>query len=366
MTDYRRVKRVLDCVAAALGLCLLAMPIAVIALLVLVFHGAPVIFTQERVTEGGKVFLLRKFRSMRVFAPERGWTNDDSRLTGFGRVLRAASLDELPELWNVLVGDMSIIGPRPLTTDYLQLYTPHQTRRHEVRGGLSGLAQVSGRNALSWDDKFDLDVDYVDSLSLLTDLRILMLTVQAVLSRHGVEVDEETTTETFGGSLRSTSVVFDPVSRAREISVWQARTLNGGDIGTCEMVRVDDLHQLIRFEPVAEPIAEPIAGPVAGTVDEPVAGTVGGGHSMGLRSAEVLRLLINRARGANADFALCRLPSVGELGAIYAEAGFREVPADSGASVTAAVSERPGLGLAEDGYLCCDLYPTSAEAGVAS
>ncbi|GAA1861706.1 sugar transferase [Brevibacterium marinum] len=358
MADYRRVKRVLDCVAAALGLCLLAVPIAVIALLVLVFHGAPVIFTQERVTEGGKVFLLRKFRSMRVFAPGRGWTNDDSRLTGFGRVLRGSSLDELPELWNVLVGDMSIIGPRPLTTDYLQLYTPQQARRHEVRGGLSGLAQVSGRNALSWDDKFDLDVDYVDSLSLLTDLRILVLTARAVLSRHGVEVDEGTTTETFGGSLRSTSVVFDTVSRSREISVWQARTLDGDDIGACEMVRVDDLHQLIRFKPVA--------GTVGGPAAEPVAGTVGSGHSSDRRSVEVLRLLVNRARGANADFALCRLPSVGDLGAIYAEAGFREVPTDDEPSVTAAVSKRPGLKLAEDGYLCCDLYPTSAEARGAS
>lgn len=173
-----------------------------------------------------------------------------------------------------------------------------------------------------------------------------MLTARAVLSRHGVEVDEGTTTETFGGSLRLTSVVFDPVSRSREISVWQARTLDGDDIGACEMVRVDDLHQLIRFRPVA--------------------GTVGSGHSSDRRSAEVLRLLVNRARGANADFALCRLPSVGDLGAIYAEAGFREVPTDDEPSVTAAVSKRPGLKLAEDGFLCCDLYPTSAEARGAS
>ncbi|MDN5773009.1 MAG: sugar transferase [Brevibacterium aurantiacum] len=340
MVRYRHVKRSLDCFAAAIGLVLCSGLIALIALLVLLFHGSPVLFSQERVTKDGRVFQLRKFRTMRPFDPSRGWTTNETRLTGFGRRLRTTSLDELPELWNVLIGDMSIIGPRPLTTDYLRLYTPHQARRHEVRGGLSGLAQVSGRNALSWDDRFDLDVDYVDSLSMMTDLRICLQTICTVVSGRGVEVDEDTTTISFGGSLRSDFVEFEPISRTRDINEWSVRTLDGAPIGRCVMVRIDDVHRIVRIEPVGE-----------------------GGEALAehpILCAEVLRLLINRARGANADIALCPASSVGSSTAIYTEAGFHPVPPMFEAPVMAALSRYPYQQFADEEFLYCDLYPDEA------
>ncbi|SDS57941.1 Sugar transferase involved in LPS biosynthesis (colanic, teichoic acid) [Brevibacterium sandarakinum] len=340
MVDYQRVKRLFDCIAAAFGLLLCSGLIAVTALLVLIFHGLPVLFAQERVTKDGRVFHLRKFRSMRPFDPSRGWTSDETRLTGFGRLLRATSLDELPELWNVLVGDMSIIGPRPLTTDYLQLYTPQQARRHEVRGGLSGLAQVSGRNALSWDEKFDLDVEYVDSLSLMTDLRVSLRTVGTVLGRQGVEVDEVATTDSFGGSLRSELVIFEPVSRTRELTEWAVRTVGGAPIGRCAMLRIDEVHRIVRIDPTQEGRGTLTGQPVV--------------------YAEVLRLLINRARGANADLALCPIPSVGSAAAAYAAAGFRTVPPELEASISAALTRHTQQQPEDEGFLYCDLYPDEA------
>jgi lipopolysaccharide/colanic/teichoic acid biosynthesis glycosyltransferase len=195
------VKRLLDVVIAAAGILVLAPLMAGVALLVRSRIGSPVLFAQERPGLGGRPFRICKFRSMRE---ERDATGaplpDERRLTAFGRFLRSASLDELPELFNVLRGDMSLVGPRPLLMEYLPLYTPEQARRHEVRPGLTGWAQVNGRNAISWEQKFALDVWYVDNRSLLLDLRILALTVAKVLSRQGISQEGCATMERFTGS----------------------------------------------------------------------------------------------------------------------------------------------------------------------
>ena len=162
--------------------------VAVVAVLVRLNLGAPVLFVQERAGKGGRPFRLFKFRSMRL-----GDGPDAERLTRFGRILRATSLDELPELWNVLKGEMSLVGPRPLPVRYLERYTPEQNRRHEVLPGLTGLAQVNGRNALDWETKFRYDVDYVDSQSLWLDFKILCRTaVQVLVPRHVSHAGEAT------------------------------------------------------------------------------------------------------------------------------------------------------------------------------
>ncbi len=186
---------------------------------------------------------------MRPLDPGRGWTDDSARLTALGRFIRATSLDELPSLWNILVGDMSLIGPRPLTTEYLPLYTPEQSRRHAVRGGLSGLAQVSGRNALSWDERFDLDVEYVETMSLRTDLRILVRTVLTVFRRDGVSHPGSATMISFGGAMRSDLIEFEQIARTRELTQWMARTRSGERVGLCEMVGTGDAARIIRFLP---------------------------------------------------------------------------------------------------------------------
>ena len=167
---------------------------AVVACLVRLFLGAPVLFRGVRAGLGARPFTLVKFRSMRT-----GPGSDAARLTRFGRLLRASSLDELPELWNVLKGEMSLVGPRPLPVRYLPRYSPEQARRHEVRPGLTGWAQVNGRNLLSWEEKFRLDVWYVDHRTLWLDLRILALTVLAVLRPSGVSADGEATMGAFRG-----------------------------------------------------------------------------------------------------------------------------------------------------------------------
>jgi lipopolysaccharide/colanic/teichoic acid biosynthesis glycosyltransferase len=181
------VKRVLDITASALGLLVLSPVLLVTALLVAAKLGAPVLFVQDRVGRGGRLFRLYKFRTM---TDERGADGhllpDSERLTRFGRFLRSTSLDELPELWNVLKGDMSMVGPRPLLVEYLDRYTPEQARRHEVRPGITGLAQISGRNELSWDDRLKLDVWYVDNHTMWLDIKILARTVLKVLKREGV------------------------------------------------------------------------------------------------------------------------------------------------------------------------------------
>ncbi|MGN5519651.1 sugar transferase [Halopseudomonas sp. Lyrl_26] len=194
-------KRVLDVVASALGLLLLSPVILVIAWQVRRNLGAPVFFRQTRPGLNGRPFQMVKFRTMKDAVDAEGNPLPDSeRLTPFGQFLRSSSLDELPELWNVLKGDMSLVGPRPLLMEYLPLYSPEQYRRHEVRPGVTGWAQVNGRNSLSWDEKFKLDVWYVDNRSLWLDIKILFLTVKKVLVRDGISAEGEATMSRFMGN----------------------------------------------------------------------------------------------------------------------------------------------------------------------
>ena len=194
-------KRLFDLFVAATALLLLAPLLLVLAWLVRRRIGAPVLFRQLRPGLHSRPFELLKLRSMREALDERGRPLPDAeRLTPFGRFLRASSLDELPELWNVLRGDMSLVGPRPLLMEYLPLYTPEQARRHAVRPGITGWAQVNGRNALSWEEKFRLDVWYVDHRSFRLDLRILLLTLKRVLAREGINAEGEATMARFTGS----------------------------------------------------------------------------------------------------------------------------------------------------------------------
>lgn len=201
--EYDRVKRGIDIAASAVGLLLSAPIQAVVAGVVLAAHGQPVLFRQERPGKDGEIFELVKFRTMRH--PDETHVTDAERLTPVGRFLRATSLDELPTLWNVLKGDMSLVGPRPLLVQYLERYSPEQARRHEVRPGITGLAQVSGRNALGWERKLSLDVDYVDHRSLALDLTILWRTVTAVLQRSGISHAGEATMSEFMGSEKGTA-----------------------------------------------------------------------------------------------------------------------------------------------------------------
>lgn len=199
MSGYRG-KRALD-LALVVGASPVWVPLlAVVALLVRVRLGAPVLFSQERAGRDGRIFRLYKFRSMTEARDERGaLLPDAARLTSFGRRLRASSLDELPGLLNVLRGDMSLVGPRPLFAEYLPLYSARQRVRHTVRPGITGLAQVRGRNALSWPARFELDVEYVERCSLALDLRILWETVRAVFARRGISAPGEATMPRFTG-----------------------------------------------------------------------------------------------------------------------------------------------------------------------
>ncbi len=193
-------KRAIDIVASLVGLLLTAPLQAVIAVLVARALGRPVLFRQQRPGRDGKPFVLFKFRTMREPDEARDLITDLQRLTPLGARLRSASLDELPTLWNVLRGDMSLVGPRPLLMRYLDRYTPDQTRRHHVRPGITGLAQVSGRNALTWEQKFAADLEYVRRRNFALDLRILALTIRAVLRRDGISADGEATMSEFLGS----------------------------------------------------------------------------------------------------------------------------------------------------------------------
>ncbi|WP_223626611.1 sugar transferase [Microbacterium sp. EST19A] len=195
---YDLVKRALDVVASAVALVLLSPVIVATAVLVAIKLGRPVVFAQERPGRDGRIFTLYKFRSMRSIDESRGWVTDADRLTPFGRRLRSTSLDELPSLWNVLRGDMSIVGPRPLLVEYLDRYTPEQARRHEVRPGITGLAQVTGRNAISWENRFAQDVRYVDRRSVGLDLRIVARTVGSVVKREGISAEGHVTMTKFG------------------------------------------------------------------------------------------------------------------------------------------------------------------------
>jgi lipopolysaccharide/colanic/teichoic acid biosynthesis glycosyltransferase len=197
----RALKRFLDILGALAGLVVLALPLALIALLVRVKLGAPVIFVQDRPGLRGRIFRIYKFRTMRDARDREGrLLPDRDRLSSFGRRLRSTSLDELPELWNVLRGDMSFVGPRPLLVEYLPLYNPEQARRHEVRPGITGWSQVHGRNTLDWDTRLALDVWYVDHRSLLLDLKILLRTVGLVLRREGITQEGRATMDRFRGT----------------------------------------------------------------------------------------------------------------------------------------------------------------------
>lgn len=194
------MKRLFDLLAASLGLLVLALPLLALAWQVRRKLGSPVLFTQVRPGLHGKPFRMVKFRTMTDARDASGALLPDAqRLTPFGRFLRASSLDELPELWNVLRGEMSLVGPRPLLMEYLPLYSIEQARRHEVRPGITGWAQVNGRNAISWADKFALDVWYVDHCSLRLDIKILWLTVKKVLVRDGISAAGEATMPKFRG-----------------------------------------------------------------------------------------------------------------------------------------------------------------------
>ena len=195
------MKRFFDTVLACTCLLVLGLPLLFLIWQVRRKLGSPVFFRQTRPGLHGRPFEMVKFRTMTDARGDDGnLLSDAERLTAFGRFLRATSLDELPELWNVLRGDMSLVGPRPLLMEYLPLYSPEQARRHEVRPGITGWAQVNGRNALSWDDKFKLDVWYVDHRSLWLDVKILWLTVKKVLVREGISAAGEATMSKFTGS----------------------------------------------------------------------------------------------------------------------------------------------------------------------
>ena len=198
---YKYIKRILDIISSLLAIIILSPLLAVTAVLVKTKLGSPVLFKQERPGKDEKIFTLMKFRTMTDERDENGELLPDVvRLTKFGKFLRSTSIDELPELFNILKGDMSVIGPRPLLVEYIPRYNEHQHRRHEVRPGLSGWAQVNGRNSISWEEKFDLDVEYVDNYSFAMDVKILFMTVLNVLKKEGISSETSATMEVFMGT----------------------------------------------------------------------------------------------------------------------------------------------------------------------
>ncbi|MGF2770738.1 MULTISPECIES: sugar transferase [Bacillus cereus group] len=197
----RFIKRPMDFILSLTAIIMLSPVFLIVAFLVKTRLGSPVLFKQERPGLNGTIFKMYKFRTMTDEKNENGELLPDSvRLTKFGKFLRSTSLDELPGLFNIFKGDMSIIGPRPLLVQYLPLYNEHQKRRHEVRPGLSGLAQVNGRNAISWEEKFHYDVEYVDNVSFTTDWKIILLTIKKVFIREGINSETAATMEYFEGS----------------------------------------------------------------------------------------------------------------------------------------------------------------------
>lgn len=201
----RVIKRGIDVAASAAGLIVLSPVMGATALAVRLSMGKPVLFRQERPGQDGEPFNILKFRTMHHVNPAKGFVDDASRLTEVGKFLRSTSLDELPELFNVLRGDMSLVGPRPLRMKYLERYSPRQARRHEVPPGITGLAQVSGRNGITWEERFEYDVQYVDNWSLLLDAKILLDTILVVLRREGISEEGQATMTEFTGSSNNGS-----------------------------------------------------------------------------------------------------------------------------------------------------------------
>ena len=199
---YRKyIKRFLDFILSLVAIIILSPVYLILAILVKIKLGSPVIFSQERPGKDEKIFKMYKFRSMTNKTDENGnLLPDEERLTSFGKALRSTSLDELPELINILKGDMSIVGPRPLLVKYLPLYNETQKQRHKVRPGVTGYAQCNGRNAISWKEKFDLDVYYVNHLSFVLDIKVIFKTIKVVLCRSGISSDTSATVEEFKGN----------------------------------------------------------------------------------------------------------------------------------------------------------------------
>lgn len=197
------IKRSFNIIVTLVGLIVLSIPFFMIAVIIKVTSKGPVFFKQQRPGKNNRLFLLYKFRTMTNQRDENGnLLPDEKRLTGIGKFLRKLSLDELPELWNVLKGDMSIVGPRPLLKEYLTKYTPEQARRHEMKPGITGWAQVNGRNAITWEQKFKFDVWYVDNWNLWVDLKIIIMTIILVLKAEGINQPGHATMEKFQGDNR--------------------------------------------------------------------------------------------------------------------------------------------------------------------
>lgn len=195
------IKKIFDYMLAIILLILMILPMVIIAFLIRIKLGSPIFFIQQRPGKAGRIFKMIKFRTMSDLKDVSGkLLEDDQRMTKFGLFLRKTSLDELPELVNVLKGEMSLVGPRPLLIEYLPLYNEFQSRRHEVKPGITGWAQINGRNAISWEEKFKLDVWYVENRSMMLDLKILILTVIKVISRSGVSAQGQATVENFKGN----------------------------------------------------------------------------------------------------------------------------------------------------------------------
>lgn len=201
MKFQHAVKRAIDIVCSGLGLIVLSPILIIAAILIRKNLGSPIFFTQDRIGKDGKVFKMIKFRTMLDATDKYGnQLPDEERLTSFGKLLRSTSIDELPELVNVFLGDMSLVGPRPLLVEYKDLYSTEQWRRHEVRPGITGWAQVNGRNSISWSERFKLDVEYIDNYNLILDIKILFMTVLKVIKKDGISQDGHVTMEKFNGN----------------------------------------------------------------------------------------------------------------------------------------------------------------------